>query len=96
MREPTDILAEPAPALRMADIQSFKNGEPAPPARTAPEPRLRRMQSRGILKRPDVLLGYAQVIFNASVLIVVLYVIFSVLWTVRKDVAEKVRDYELG
>lgn len=96
MREPTDIPAEPAPALRMADIQSFKNGEPAPPARTAPEPRLRRMQSRGILKRPDVLLGYAQVIFNASVLIVVLYVIFSVLWTVRKDVAEKVRDYELG
>ncbi|WFD35864.1 hypothetical protein MCUN1_002732 [Malassezia cuniculi] len=88
----------PAPALSVADINAFKLGEKTQQTAVRDphdSARLRRSPSKGILRRPDVLLGYAQVIFNVSVLLVALYVIFSVLWTVRKDVAEKVRDYEL-
>lgn len=88
---------QPAPALTAADIRSFGSGETQGSRKDKrSSSRLRRSHSRSILNRPDILLGYAQVVFNASVLFVVLYVIFSVLWTVRKDVAEKVRDYEIG
>lgn len=93
----SDGTPQPAPALTVADIHSFGSGETQGSRNgKRSSSRLRRSRSRSILNRPDILLGYAQVVFNASVLLVVLYVIFSVLWTVRKDVAEKVRDYELG
>lgn len=48
-----------------------------------------------ILDRPDILLSYAQVIFNASILLVFLYLLFGLVWTVQHDVTEKVREYEI-
>ena len=50
---------------------------------------------RRLLDRPDILLSYAQVIFNASLLAVFLYLLFCIVWTVQHDVSEKVREYEM-
>ncbi|PWZ00813.1 hypothetical protein BCV70DRAFT_200080 [Testicularia cyperi] len=47
------------------------------------------------LDRPEMLLGYAQLVFNASILMAFLYLLFHVVRTVQKDVAEKVRAYEM-
>lgn len=48
------------------------------------------------LDKPELLLGYAQFIFNASILLTFLYLLYHVVRTVQKDVAEKVRAYEMG
>lgn len=47
------------------------------------------------MDKPELLLGYAQLIFNASILSAFLYLLFHVVRTVQKDVAEKVRSYEM-
>lgn len=52
--------------------------------------------SYSLLQRPETLLTYAQVLFNASILFVFLYLLFNVVWTIQHDVAQKVREYELG
>ncbi|EPQ31782.1 uncharacterized protein PFL1_01114 [Pseudozyma flocculosa PF-1] len=44
---------------------------------------------------PELLLGYAQFLFNASILAAFLYLLFSIIRTVQQDVAEKVRGYEM-
>ncbi|KAN0061632.1 hypothetical protein ACQY0O_006480 [Thecaphora frezii] len=44
---------------------------------------------------PELLLGYAQFVFNASILAAFLYLLFCVVRTVQQDVAEKVRGYEM-
>ncbi len=48
------------------------------------------------MDKPELLLGYAQLIFNASILSTFLYLLYHVVRTVQKDVAEKVRSYEMG
>lgn len=48
------------------------------------------------LDRPELLLGYAQLVFNASILGAFLYMLYHVVRTVQRDVAEKVRAYEMG
>lgn len=48
------------------------------------------------MDKPELLLGYAQLIFNASILTAFLYLLFNVVRTVQRDVAEKVRAYEMG
>lgn len=45
---------------------------------------------------PEWCLGMAQVIFNAILLLGVLYVFYGVFKTLQRDVADKVREYELG
>lgn len=47
------------------------------------------------MDKPELLLGYAQLIFNASILSTFLYLLYHVVRTVQKDVAEKVRAYEM-
>lgn len=47
------------------------------------------------MDKPELLLGYAQLVFNASILSAFLYLLFHVVRTVQKDVAEKVRAYEM-
>ena len=49
-----------------------------------------------LFARPEALLTYAQVIFNASILLVFLYLLFNLVWTVQRDVSQKVREYDLG
>jgi len=48
------------------------------------------------MDKPELLLGYAQLIFNASILSTFLYLLYHVVRTVQRDVAEKVRSYEMG
>ena len=48
------------------------------------------------MDKPELLLGYAQLVFNASILSTFLYLLYHVVRTVQKDVAEKVRAYEMG
>lgn len=48
------------------------------------------------MDKPELLLGYAQLIFNASILSTFLYLLYHVVRTVQQDVAEKVRSYEMG
>ncbi|PWN52840.1 hypothetical protein IE53DRAFT_339840 [Violaceomyces palustris] len=62
------------------------NGKSADPGRSA-----------GVdhLDWPELLLGYAQFIFNASILVAFLYLLYGVVRTVQQDVAEKVREYEI-
>lgn len=48
------------------------------------------------MDKPALLLGYAQLIFNASILSTFLYLLYHVVRTVQRDVAEKVRAYEMG
>ncbi|KAI3618395.1 hypothetical protein CBS9595_002758 [Malassezia furfur] len=50
----------------------------------------------GLLDRPEVFLTYAQVIFNASILLVFLYLLFCMVYTVQRDVSQKVHEYEIG
>jgi hypothetical protein len=45
---------------------------------------------------PYILSGYAQFFFNFSVALVVLYIIVQFLWTVKRDVDEKVTEYTSG
>lgn len=45
---------------------------------------------------PEWCLGMAQVAFNALLLFSILYVIYGVIQTLQRDVADKVREYELG
>lgn len=52
--------------------------------------------TRHHMDKPELLLGYAQLIFNASILSTFLYLLYHVVRTVQKDVAEKVRAYEMG
>lgn len=74
-----------APAVRTDDSRALS--EPALPLkRTAPS----------VLERPELLLTYAQVLFNASIIFVFLYLLFSLVWTIQRDVSQKVREYELG
>ncbi|KAJ1029895.1 hypothetical protein NDA13_003134 [Ustilago tritici] len=47
------------------------------------------------MDKPELLLGYAQLVFNASILSAFLYLLFSIFRTVQRDVAEKVRAYEM-
>lgn len=49
-----------------------------------------------LFDRPEVLLTYAQVIFNASILAVFLYLLFCLVYTVQRDVSQKVHEYEIG
>lgn len=49
-----------------------------------------------LLERPEVLLTYAQVIFNASILVVFLYLLFCMVYTIQRDVSQKVHEYEIG
>ncbi|WFD01256.1 hypothetical protein MYAM1_004018 [Malassezia yamatoensis] len=49
----------------------------------------------GLMERPEVFLTYAQVIFNASLLLVFLYLLFCMVYTVQRDVSQKVREYEI-
>lgn len=48
------------------------------------------------MDKPELLLGYAQLLFNASILSTFLYLLYHVVRTVQRDVAEKVRAYEMG
>ena len=48
------------------------------------------------MDKPELLLCYAQLVFNASILSAFLYLLFSIFRTVQRDVAEKVRAYEMG
>ncbi|WFD04440.1 hypothetical protein MOBT1_003150 [Malassezia obtusa] len=48
-----------------------------------------------LLDRPEVFLTYAQVIFNASILLVFLYLLFCMVYTVQRDVSQKVHEYEI-
>ncbi|SPO22919.1 related to BRL1 - essential nuclear envelope integral membrane protein [Ustilago trichophora] len=47
------------------------------------------------MDKPELLLGYAQLLFNASILSTFLYLLYHVVRTVQRDVAEKVRAYEM-
>nr|CDI52317.1 conserved hypothetical protein [Melanopsichium pennsylvanicum 4] len=47
------------------------------------------------MDKPELLLGYAQLIFNASILSTFLYLLYHIVRTVQRDVAEKVRAYEM-
>ncbi|WFC96850.1 hypothetical protein MBRA1_003513 [Malassezia brasiliensis] len=49
----------------------------------------------GLLDRPEVFLTYAQVVFNASILLVFLYLLFCMVYTVQRDVSQKVHEYEI-
>lgn len=74
---------------------------PSAPTVRAPEPRspgepARKRTAPSVLERPELLLTYAQVLFNASIIFVFLYLLFSLVWTVQRDVSQKVREYELG
>lgn len=53
-------------------------------------------QSNSSWLDPEWCLGMAQVAFNALLLLGVLYLIYSVIRTLQRDVADKVREYELG
>ncbi|PKI84231.1 hypothetical protein MVES_001435 [Malassezia vespertilionis] len=53
-------------------------------------------EGMSVLRRPEVLLGYAQFLFNASILLVFLYLLFSIVWTIQRDVSQKVHEYEIG
>ncbi|GAC96540.1 hypothetical protein PHSY_004120 [Pseudozyma hubeiensis SY62] len=47
------------------------------------------------MDKPELLLGYAQFIFNATILWAFLYLLYNFVRMVQKDVAEKVRSYEM-
>lgn len=53
-------------------------------------------QARSLLERPETFLTYVQVLFNASIILVFIYLLFSVVWTIQHDVSLKVKEYELG
>ncbi|KAL4402283.1 lipid homeostasis protein [Malassezia pachydermatis] len=52
-------------------------------------------QARSLLERPETFLTYVQVLFNASIILVFIYLLFSVVWTIQHDVSLKVKEYEL-
>lgn len=91
------------PAPTQAAPPSSTSAPPSPKAalhspRAAPSRRTSRRSasdSAAFLLRPDMLLTYAQVIFNASILFVFLYLLFNLVWTIQHDVSQKVREYEL-
>lgn len=79
------LMLRPAPGS--PHVRAPEPSEPVPlPKRTAPS----------VLERPELLLTYAQVLFNASIIFVFLYLLFSLVWTIQRDVSQKVREYELG
>ncbi|WFD30629.1 hypothetical protein MSPP1_001650 [Malassezia sp. CBS 17886] len=91
MRDVVLRSSPPPPAARprrsMADVaRSYLDGEKhvSPPHANA-----------SVWDRPEMLLTYAQVIFNASILVVFLYLLFSMVWTIQRDVSQKVREYEV-
>lgn len=45
-------------------------------------------------ERPLLLLSYAQLTFNASLLLIALYLVFALVWTIRLDVVERLREVE--
>lgn len=47
-------------------------------------------------ERPLLLLSYAQLTFNASLLLLCLYVVFALVWTIRLDVVERLKEIEDG
>ncbi|CCU99480.1 unnamed protein product [Malassezia sympodialis ATCC 42132] len=79
------LMLRPAPGS--PHVRAPEPSEPVPlPKRTAPS----------VLERPELLLTYAQVLFNASIIFVFLYLLFSLVWTIQRDVSQKVREYELA
>ncbi|WFD23401.1 hypothetical protein MEQU1_002090 [Malassezia equina] len=70
-----------APAVRAVDSRALS--EPTLPSkRTVPS----------VLERPELLLTYAQVLFNASIIFVFLYLLFSLVWTIQRDVSQKLEN----
>lgn len=77
-----------------------KRSEPAPPSHP-PGPSA---SPHRLLERPEALLtyvdctnfSYAQILFNVSIVLVFLYLLFSIVWTIQRDVSLKVKEYELG
>lgn len=47
-------------------------------------------------EKPLLLLNYAQLTFNASILFIALYIVFALVWTIRLDVVERLREIEDG
>ncbi|CAO1612985.1 unnamed protein product [Parajaminaea phylloscopi] len=45
-------------------------------------------------EKPLLLLSYAQLAFNASLLFIALYIVFALVWTIRLDVVERLREVE--
>ncbi|CAO1623570.1 unnamed protein product [Jaminaea pallidilutea] len=45
-------------------------------------------------EKPLLLLNYAQLTFNASILFIALYIVFALVWTIRLDVVERLREIE--
>ena len=84
--------SEAPPPLDVAPVPRSKSAPRDPVTRSeAPRPAL----SLGTLPRPETLLTYAQVVFNLSILVVFLYLLFNIVLTIQHDVSQKVREYEL-
>lgn len=47
-------------------------------------------------EKPLLLLSYAQLAFNSSLLLLAGYVVFALVWTIRLDVVERLREIEDG
>lgn len=45
---------------------------------------------------PSILLGYLQFIFNATLVLVFLYIVIQVILTIRRDVQDKYEEYSTG
>ncbi|WFD27740.1 hypothetical protein MNAN1_002745 [Malassezia nana] len=104
--EPKEECAVPAPAVSSVGdslVLRAAPGAPAPPASAPPAsaPPASAAQppaqpsTPSVLERPELLLTYAQVLFNASIIFVFMYLLFSLVWTIQRDVSQKVREYEL-
>ena len=95
--EETSVVLRPAPRAPRRSARTFsERARDYLYARTSRSDAPSSEPRAGLLDRPEVFLTYAQVIFNASLLLVFLYLLFCVVYTVQRDVSQKVREYEIG
>ncbi|WFD49392.1 hypothetical protein GLX27_004072 [Malassezia furfur] len=94
--EETSVVLRPAPRAPRRSARTFsERARDYLYARTSRSDAPSSEPRAGLLDRPEVFLTYAQVIFNASLLLVFLYLLFCVVYTVQRDVSQKVREYEI-
>lgn len=89
-----NYLVPPVPALSAASAASsqqyteaqLRRSDAAQKAHNTLHPR----------EKPLLLLSYAQLAFNSSLLLLAGYVVFALVWTIRLDVVERLREIEDG
>lgn len=93
---PSQIEATPqSEAPPPLDVAPVPRSKPAPRNQVTRSELPRPALSLGTLPRPETLLTYTQVLFNLSILVVFLYLLFNIVLTIQHDVSQKVREYEL-